>query len=240
MYDSTSASSVLATPAAASPNPPKCACSVRHANRDDSLSSWRESKESGGASLEQLRIAVAELFDAVSNTLMDEREAAEECIHRARAVLGLVPSPADSIRTPSLALPKVETPKRVRGGLAPWQMRRVTAYIETNLDAKIKTRDLASLVNLSSFYFSRAFKDSFGISPHVYVMRRRLERAQGLMLATNAALAEIAAGCGLADQAHLSKLFVRFVGETPGSWRRARALAPISGGTCSPVATAQI
>jgi len=238
MYDRASASNAFATPTISSPSPPERTNGLRHADRDDSLS-WHESRESSGASLEQLRIAVAELFDAVSNALMDEREAAEECIHRARAVLGVVPSPADSIGTPTLALPKDETTKRPRGGLAPWQMRRVIAYIETNIDAKTKTKDLASLVSLSTFHFSRAFKDSFGISPHGYVTRRRLEHAQGLMLATNAALAEIAAGCGLADQAHLNKLFVRFFGETPGSWRRARTIAPTPRSTCSPLAHAQ-
>src|SRR5579862_5416267 len=105
-------------------------------------------------------------------------------------------------------------------------MRRVSAYIETNLDTKIGTKDLATLLGLSSFHFSRAFRDSFGEPPHAYLMRRRLERAQGLMLTTSAALADIAASCGLVDQAHLNKLFGRLVGESPGSWRRARAPVP--------------
>jgi AraC family transcriptional regulator len=226
MYDSVSALSVLATPAISSPSRPDCTDAVRNVDRDDLSSSWRQSNEGDGASLEKLRIAVAELFDAVSNALMDDNEAAEQCIHRARAVLGVLPSPLDPIGTPSLPLPKDQTAKQIRGGLAPWQMRRLTAYIETNLDANIKTKDLASLVSLSTFHFSRAFKDSFGNSPHVYVMRRRLEHAQGLMLTTNAALAAIAASCGLVDQAHLNKLFVRFVGESPSSWRRARTIAP--------------
>jgi AraC-like DNA-binding protein len=47
------------------------------------------------------------------------------------------------------------------------------------------------------------------------------------MLTTDAPLGQIAADCGLADQAHFSKLFRRFVGESPGVWRRARAAAPV-------------
>jgi transcriptional regulator GlxA family with amidase domain len=54
-------------------------------------------------------------------------------------------------------------------------------------------------------------------------MRRRMERAQGLMLTSNASLAHIALECGFADQAHLSRLFLQFTGESPASWRRARA-----------------
>jgi AraC family transcriptional regulator len=176
---------------------------------------------SEGASLEKLRIAVAELFNAVNNALLDERELAQECVHRARTVLG--PYLVDAPSMPPLS---DDSPKPMRGGLAPWQVRRVTTHIETNIDATIRTKDLATLVGLSHFYFCRAFRDSFGDSPHRYVMRRRVERAQGLMLTTGASICEIAADCGLADQAHLNKLFVRFVGESPGSWRRARTIAP--------------
>ena len=92
--------------------------------------------------------------------------------------------------------------------------------------ATITTKDLAVLARLSSYHFCRAFRDSFGASPHGYLMRRRVERAKGLMLTTNASLGQIAADCGLSDQAHFNKLFRRFVGESPGAWRRARATAP--------------
>jgi len=61
-----------------------------------------------------------------------------------------------------------------------------------------------------------------------YIMRRRVERAQGLMLTTNIPLAQIAVSCGIADQAHFNRLFRRFVGETPGTWRRARVAGPES------------
>jgi AraC-like DNA-binding protein len=112
---------------------------------------------------------------------------------------------------------------RGRRGLAPWQIRKLTNYVEANLDRTITTRCLAQTVRLSPFHFCRAFRDTFGNSPHGYVIRRRMERAQGLMLTTNASLGRIAADCGLADQAHFNKLFRKFAGESPGAWRRARA-----------------
>jgi AraC family transcriptional regulator len=173
-------------------------------------------------SLEGLKIAVAELFKAVSNLLQDERESAEECIRRASAILRVDLPGAIS----AVAAPLAAAPRPIRGGLAPWQVRRVTTHIETNLDAAITTKDLAALARVSLFHFCRAFRDSFGESPHGYVTRRRVERAQGLMLTTKASLGQIAADCGFTDQAHLSKLFRRIVGESPGVWRRARAIAP--------------
>jgi AraC family transcriptional regulator len=180
--------------------------------------------EGEGATLERLGAVVAELFKALSSALQDERESAKVCIQRASDILQ-----ADQM----LAIPVDEVllsiegrVKPIRGGLAPWQIRKVTTHIESNLDSTIQIKDLATLINISSFHFCRAFRDSFGDSPHGYIMRRRVERAQGLMLTTNAPLGQIAAECGLADQAHFNKLFRRFVGESPGAWRRARASAP--------------
>jgi AraC family transcriptional regulator len=147
--------------------------------------------------LERLSAVVTELFNAANHALLNE----------------VVPG------TPATA-PLPNTP--VRGGLAPWQIRKLTTYVETNLDRTITTRCLADIARLSSFHFCRAFRDSFGDSPHGYVIRRRMERAQGLMLTTSASLGQIAADCGLADQAHFNKLFRKFAGISPGAWRRAR------------------
>jgi AraC-like DNA-binding protein len=69
-------------------------------------------------------------------------------------------------------------------------------------------------------HFCRAFKESFTETPHSHIMRLRLEMAQRLMLTTDDPLSHIALDCGLSDQAHLSKLFRRRLGETPSSWRR--------------------
>ena len=70
------------------------------------------------------------------------------------------------------------------GGLAPWQKRKVRNHIERHIDSSIPVKDLAELVSLSTGHFCRAFKESFGDTPHAYVMRMRLERAQELMLAS--------------------------------------------------------
>jgi AraC-like DNA-binding protein len=108
----------------------------------------------------------------------------------------------------------------MRGGLAPWQKRKIERYIRENLEQTMFVEDLAAQVSLSVSHFCRAFKESFGATPHVHIVRLRLELAQRLMLTIADPLSDIALACGMADQAHLSRLFRRGVGETPAAWRR--------------------
>ena len=119
-----------------------------------------------------------------------------------------------------LALPTDGEPVPVRGGLAPWQERKVDRHIQQRLERTLRVKDLAEQVSLSVSHFCRAFKESFGASPHSHLTRLRVERAQSLMLTTHYPLNQIALACGMADQAHLSKLFRREVGEPPNMWRR--------------------
>jgi len=175
------------------------------------------------AALGRLQTVVIVLYKAVSSALRGEGESARQLIERADLFLR---SEHPAARDDELAILDNQRARPIRGGLAPWQIRRVKSHIDANLDATIQVKELAGLVKLSSFHFSRAFRDSFGDSPHFYVMRQRVRRAQTLMLTTSASLGQIAADCGLADQAHFNKLFRRFVGESPGMWRRARATAP--------------
>ena len=118
--------------------------------------------------------------------------------------------------------PAVVARRRVGAGLAPWQARRVSRHVDENLGFSITIDHLAGIAGLSSSYFCRAFKDTFGDPPHAYIMRRRVERAQTLMLQTREPLSQIALACGLSDQAHLCNLFRRLVGQSPSHWRRAR------------------
>ncbi len=109
-----------------------------------------------------------------------------------------------------------------RGGLAPWQVRVLNAHIDANLDRDIPVDELAGLVRLSVSHFGRAFKQTFGRTPHAHIIAERIERAQGLMLETAEPLAQIAFAVGLSDQSHLSRLFRQVTGESPFAWRRAR------------------
>jgi AraC family transcriptional regulator len=158
--------------------------------------------------------AITELCSAVRCALDDERGTAEESLRRAAEILQQV------------GAARAASKEEVRGGLSPWQVRKVASHVDAHLDRPIRNDDLATIARLNPSHFGRAFRNSFGEPPHEYVIRRRVERAQGLMLSTDAPLSEIALDCGLADQAHLSRLFRRIVGETPRAWRRARSSAP--------------
>jgi AraC family transcriptional regulator len=108
------------------------------------------------------------------------------------------------------------------GGLAPWRIRRLKAFVEEHLSQSIRVSDLSGVVGLSVAHFSRAFGLSFGQPPHVYVIQRRLDRARHLMLTTDIALSELAVDCGFTDQAHFCRMFRRNTGKTPAAWRRER------------------
>ena len=95
-------------------------------------------------------------------------------------------------------------------------------HIRRNLDSKIRIPDLAGEVFLSPFYFARVFRRTFGLSPHKFVMSKRVERAKVLMVQSDLPLGIIAVECGMADQAHFNRVFRRFVGDSPGAWRRAQ------------------
>jgi AraC family transcriptional regulator len=119
-----------------------------------------------------------------------------------------------------LTLPAEAELAGARGGLAPWQKRKVDRYLREHLEHPMRVDELAEQVPLSVSYFHRAFKEAFGRTPHAHIIRLRLELAQKLMLTTEMPLSEIALACGLADQAHLSKLFRRWLEGTPSAWRR--------------------
>lgn len=107
-----------------------------------------------------------------------------------------------------------------RGGLAPWQMLRVRAFIDSNLHRPIYIRHLSAVAQRSPAHFCRKFKLAAGESPHAYVVRRRLERACLLMVTSASSLSEIALGVGFSDQAHLCRHFRAAFGRSPASWRR--------------------
>jgi AraC family transcriptional regulator len=118
---------------------------------------------------------------------------------------------------------------RPLGGLSPYLALRVRAYIDAHLSEPFRCYDLARVAGLSENYFSRAFHATFGVCTMRYVHRRRMALAQTLMLADDSPLSAIALGCGMADQAHFSRLFRRIVGQSPSAWRQSMRMAASSG-----------
>jgi AraC-like DNA-binding protein len=110
----------------------------------------------------------------------------------------------------------------VRRGLAPWQERRAKELMNASLDKDISVARLASECGLSGSHFARAFRQTTGRPPYRWLLERRVETAQGLLLNSQTSLREIATACGFSDQSHLTRAFTRIVGTSPGAWRRIR------------------
>lgn len=105
------------------------------------------------------------------------------------------------------------------GGLPQYQLRRILEYIDAHLDQDIKLVDLAGLLDMSQFHFSRLFKQSVGISPYQYLIQQRVERAKQLLKQTDRLITDIALDCGFSSHSHLSKQFRQLTGVTPKAFR---------------------
>jgi AraC-like DNA-binding protein len=157
--------------------------------------------------------AIIKLLDRAAAAVDSDREAAKYCIARATALLQADLNSTDRVSRDG-------TTRVARGGLAPWQARLVSGHIDASLASTIRIDDCARLVRLSNGYFRRAFKETFGMTFHTYVSRRRVERAKEMMVTTDQPLTAIASRCGFADQSHFGRVFRRLVGPSPGDWRR--------------------
>jgi AraC family transcriptional regulator len=156
------------------------------------------------------------LLTTATIALDTDRCAAKSCIQRAATLLGI-----------DLDLGGDETAKRAcQGGLALWQAKLLKSFIEDKLDSSIRATDLAGVVQLSTSHFCRAFRKTFGESPLAYIRKRRIQRAQELMLTSRLRLSQVALECGMCDQAHLSRVFRRIVGINPNAWRRQFPVSP--------------
>lgn len=104
-------------------------------------------------------------------------------------------------------------------GLAGKRLERVRDYVEAHLDDDLSLTVLADIACLSPYHFSRSFKQATGVGPQRYVVQRRLECAKRLLRRTHQPLAWVAQEAGFADQSHLTSLFRRETGVTPGRYR---------------------
>ena len=108
-----------------------------------------------------------------------------------------------------------------RGGLSGAVRRRVADWIDAHPAANPTLGELAELADLSEFHFARMFRVSFGMPPHAWIMRARLERARALLGNSRLSLHEVASQAGFASTSHLGNRFRAAFGFTPGQWRAA-------------------
>ena len=113
----------------------------------------------------------------------------------------------------------VTAPLAPLNGLSHERLKRVRDYVEAHLSRHVTLTDLASITGLSTYYFSRSFKQAVGVGPQRYVIQRRVERAKTLIRRSNQSLALIAQATGFVDQSHLTSVFRHMIGVTPGRFR---------------------
>jgi AraC family transcriptional regulator len=121
----------------------------------------------------------------------------------------------------SQGAPRVEAP--VRGGLATWQQRAVARYIEEHLEEQISLDTLAELVRLSRYHFCRSFKQSFGMPPHRFHTRRRIDQAKSLLASRSVSVTDVGMAIGFSETSSFTAAFRKATGMTPTGYQRSVA-----------------
>jgi len=106
-------------------------------------------------------------------------------------------------------------PSALRGGHEHAAVRRAREHLREHWDRSVPLAELSSVAGLTRFELVRRFRSQTGLTPHAFQTNVRIEHARQ-MLSRGVPIAAVAAGCGFADQPHLTRTFKRAVGVTPG------------------------
>jgi AraC family transcriptional regulator len=107
------------------------------------------------------------------------------------------------------------------GSLPSCRLRRVTDYVQQNLDKDLTLAELAAVLCMSPFHFARLFKCSTGVPPHRFVVRQRITRARTCLAMEGQSIAQISRMVGYRTPSHFTTVFRRTLGVTPGAYRAA-------------------
>jgi AraC family transcriptional regulator len=108
----------------------------------------------------------------------------------------------------------------IRGGLAGWREKKVAQYIDEHLSEDISLATLAEVAKLSPYHFVRSFKQSFGLPPHRYVSRLRMEQAKSLLANPAMSVTQIGFKLGFSETSSFTTTFRKHAGLTPTAYRR--------------------
>lgn len=153
-------------------------------------------------------------IDALAKLLADEIKSPTKHAVYAESLIG-------SIIAGLLDIP-TEREERAGGRLTQAQINKLVSHIDALGDYRMSVADMAAVVGLSESWFASVFKQTMGITPLQWQLAKRVELTKKLLGESDLPVASIAAQLGFADQAHLTKVFRRIVGETPAAWRRMR------------------
>lgn len=111
-------------------------------------------------------------------------------------------------------------PVRSKGGLTPRDTRTVLGYIREHLNEDLSLEELAATVDLSSHYFTEAFRKTVGVPPYRYVLQQRVEKAKELLVGSDLTVSIVSEHSGFSSQTQFTTMFRKIVGVTPSRYRR--------------------
>jgi AraC-like DNA-binding protein len=185
------------------------------------FSSFRDFATERGSSFLDLRYDVEEVrYDAVMLHLMQAVVPVLERPHEVSAIFldSLFLAARDHVAATYGTFSKQTTHREL--GLTSRQLRHALEYIEASLGENLSLADIARACAASVSSLARGFRTTLGVSPHRWVLNRRIALAQRLIYEGATPLSEISVCCGFADQSHLTRVFTRHVGSSPTAWRR--------------------
>ena len=100
-----------------------------------------------------------------------------------------------------------------------YKTNKIIDMVDSQMNKAIYLEDMASELNYSKSHFLYLFKNTFGMTPHQFLMKRRINRAKDLLKGGTLPLSQIALDCGFASQQHFSTVFRRSVGVSPSAYR---------------------
>ncbi len=188
------------------------------------MAQWAQDSSTQGSAIElahpvfqntQLRTVLKRLLGCLqlwNGTVGTSTLACEEALVAACALLTNHPQSAELVSRNAMA-----NKRTVSAGIA-----RVRDRLAADVSSTITLTELAHEAALSKFQLLRHFQKSYGLPPHAWLLQQRAEKARGL-IEQGASLVQAAADTGFADQSHMTRIFARQFGFTPGAWRAACA-----------------
>lgn len=117
----------------------------------------------------------------------------------------------------NIARPATVEPGRL---LSKDELSRAISFIEDQIEENHGLDALSKSVGMNMYTFAHAFKESVGVSPHQFLIQRRINRAQELLAGTADPIADVAYACGFSSQAHMTNIFAKHVGISPARYRK--------------------
>lgn len=157
---------------------------------------------------DDVMIGIAQLVSGIWHSELPEPTRGQLA---AVAVLLIARAAHQLVHRPSVASGPSSASKRVQ---------QVLDHIEQDLSASYTLGQLADIAGLSTYHFARLFRQSIGRSPHQYVVERRLAHAKRMLSLSDEPIVQIALDCGFGSQSHMTEVFKKILGTTPGAVRR--------------------